>query len=183
MPFYCRPCRGIKVLRCHLQHCPSSPASADWWPGQSSICAHAHIHTHSHYHISNPLHAPSGVYWKLQFIHCLLMGGGAWQQPPRPKEWILRPVHSSVAKRERKEVFVLFCSHVGACLCPSLPERTQNNNQPCGCFFFFLLINLLFLRKTLWVSYLISLFLSCVCAHPTVCIISTCNSVTPFKDR
>lgn len=127
---------GIKVLRCHLQHCPSSPASPNWWPGQKPQYVRERTRTHTHYHISNPLHAPSGVYWKLQFIHCLLMGGGAWQQPSRPKEWILRPVHSSVAERERKEVFVLFCCHVDACLHPTLPERTRNKNQAVIFYFF-----------------------------------------------
>lgn len=43
-----RPHRGIKVLRCHLQHCPSSPASPDWWPGQKPQYVHTHTHKGTH---------------------------------------------------------------------------------------------------------------------------------------
>lgn len=85
MPFYCRRAAVLKssavicsVARPLLPLRIGGPAKAQY--------VHTRTHTVSHYHISNPLHAPSGVYWKLQFIHCLLMGGGAWQQPPRLKE-------------------------------------------------------------------------------------------------
>lgn len=141
MPFYCCPCRGIKALCCHLQHCSSSPAP-DWWSSQSSIRAHTHTHTRART-LSLPYFKSTShtIQCLLEAtVYSLLTYGWRNIAGARREEWILSSAHSSVAEQGQKEAFVCICACV-ACVffVLTLPECTHNKNQPCGCccFFFF----------------------------------------------